>query len=91
MPCLGVPPPLFSAPALRMMLRQGASVALPAGGHVGDRGQRDAIRRVFAVSLRELAVRYAAVEEALGAVAVPALVVSASMPVEAADPDAPAD
>lgn len=66
---------LFSAPSLRMMLKQGASVPLPAERHLGDQAQRRAIHRIFAASLRELAARYAPVEEALGAVDLPALVV----------------
>ena len=69
---------LFSAPSLRMMLRQGAgrgSPRLDPDDHVGDPAQALAIRAIFETALRELAPRYAPVTAALGAVRVPARVV----------------
>ena len=65
---------LFSRPSLALMLRQGSSIPLDGSAAIGDAGQRRAIRTIFAASLRELARRYATVEETLGDVHVPTLV-----------------
>ncbi len=68
---------LFSAPALRQMLRQGAGEPRPSldpGIYVGDGGQQHTIRAIFSTSLRELAERYRTVEETLSRVDAPVLV-----------------
>lgn len=68
---------LFSAPALRQMLREGAGKPRPAldpDVYVGDGGQQHTIRAIFSTSLRELAERYRTVEETLSRVEAPALV-----------------
>jgi len=68
---------LFSAPSLRMMMRQGVG----AGGErpdarsaVGDRAQQRTIATIFAGSLRNLAALYAPVEAELRTVSVPGFV-----------------
>ena len=68
---------LFSAPALRQMLRQGAGepdTRLDPIVYLGDEGQQATIRKIFATSLRELAERYEAIEATLSEVRCPALV-----------------
>ena len=68
---------LFSGPSLRMMLHRGMGRPrrrLDPAAYVGDRGQRRAIARIFAGSLRHLAELYAPVQETLAKVDVPAFV-----------------
>ena len=61
---------LFSAPALRMMLRQGASRPLDAAAWLGDGDQQQAIATIFAYALRNIEA-FAAVERDLRALEVP--------------------
>ena len=68
---------LFSAPSLRMMLRQGVGepkMVLDALGAVGDREQASAIATIFSASLTRLAELYLPVEQSLPTVAVPTVV-----------------
>jgi pimeloyl-ACP methyl ester carboxylesterase len=68
---------LFSGPSLRMMLHGGVGRPrrrLDPAAHVGDRGQRRAIARIFAGSLRHLDELYAPVQDTLAKVDVPAFV-----------------
>ncbi len=75
-PVLGGPAAglLFSRPALRLLVRQAARGPVNVEAAVGDASQAQAIRTIFAASLRELSARYAPVRDALAAAAVPALV-----------------
>jgi pimeloyl-ACP methyl ester carboxylesterase len=69
---------LFSAPSLRMMVKQGVgdrAVKLDPHLHVGDREQARAIRVIFGSALRELAPRYRPITEILSRVDVPTRVV----------------
>lgn len=68
---------LFSAPSLRMMLRQGVGeprVDIDATAAVGDRAQARAIATIFAASLTRLAELYGPIERTLPTVSVPAFV-----------------
>ncbi len=75
-PVLGRPAAalLFSAPALRLMVRQAAQEPVDVARAVGDARQARAIATIFAASLRELPERYAPVRDALAAATVPTLV-----------------
>lgn len=69
---------IFSAPSLRMMVRQGVGINAPRlnpSVYVGDPGQAQAIRVIFCTALRELAERYQPITELLRQVRVPACVV----------------
>jgi pimeloyl-ACP methyl ester carboxylesterase len=69
---------IFSAPSLRMMVKQGIggrALELDPRLYVGDRDQTRAIRIIFTAALRELARRYGPITELLGRVAVPTRVV----------------
>jgi pimeloyl-ACP methyl ester carboxylesterase len=69
---------LFSAPSLRMMVRQGVGTNAPRldpSVYVGDRGQVEAIRAIFSTALRELAKRYQPITDTLQGVHVPTRVV----------------
>lgn len=68
---------LFSAPSLRLMLRQGVgpdSAPPDAGVYLGDRGQRRTIATIFSGALTRLAELYSPVAAALEALQVPAFV-----------------
>jgi len=68
---------LFSAPSLRMMLRQGVGdrrVAIDSIAAVGDRGQARAIATIFSASLTRLAELYGPIERTLSTVSVPTFV-----------------
>lgn len=69
---------LFSAPSLRMMVRQGVgdkSIKLDPQLAVGDRDQARAIRTIFGSALRNLEVRYSPITEMLSRLDVPTRVV----------------
>jgi pimeloyl-ACP methyl ester carboxylesterase len=69
---------IFSAPSLRMMVRQGVgdtATKLNPHLYVGDREQARAIRIIFASALRDLASRYGPITEMLSRVDVPTRVV----------------
>lgn len=69
---------IFSAPSLRMMVRQGVgdrASKLDPYLYVGDRQQARAIRIIFASALRHLASRYGPITEILSRVEVPTRVV----------------
>lgn len=63
---------LLSGPSLSVMVRRGG-VRRPAA-YLGDRGQRRAIRLIFADALRNLEERYAPVERSLRSLQVPVAV-----------------
>lgn len=68
---------LFSRPSLAMMVRRGfgpGSSPADLDRYLGDKGQAEAIRTIFAASLRQLAELYRPIEDALGAISVPTLV-----------------
>ena len=68
---------LFSAPSLRLMLRQGTGPGSPppdAGVYLGDRRQRRTIAVIFSGALTSLAQLYGPVAAALEAINVPVLV-----------------
>jgi pimeloyl-ACP methyl ester carboxylesterase len=65
---------LFSAPSLRMMLRQGVGDDAPppnSASSLGDRAQRHAIATIFAGSLTRLAELYGPVERQLTELDIP--------------------
>lgn len=69
---------LFSAPSLRMMVKQGVGekrIKLDPRVYVGDRQQAHAIRVIFSTALRELAARYDPITETLRRVDVPTSIV----------------
>jgi pimeloyl-ACP methyl ester carboxylesterase len=67
---------LFSGPMLAMTLERASGDArLDRRDALGDADQQRAIRSVFTIALRELEERYQPLEEALGRVSVPSLVV----------------
>lgn len=69
---------IFSAPSLRMMVKQGVgdtATTIDPHLYVGDRDQARAIRIIFASALRDLASRYGPITEMLGRVDVPTRVV----------------
>ncbi|MGP3979817.1 alpha/beta fold hydrolase [Streptomyces sp. KR80] len=69
---------LFSRPALRLMLWQGAGrprTALSPATYLGDPEQLRSTRLIFATGLRELADRYAPCARALSRITVPTLVI----------------
>ena len=68
---------LMSPASLRMMVRRGVgrpAVRISGQAYVGDRQQADAIRSIFALSLRNLRALYAPTKEALGLLDIPAFV-----------------
>ena len=68
---------LFSAPSLRLMLRQGTGPGMPppdADLYLGDGGQQRTIATIFAGALSQLAELYAPVAEALERLDVPVAV-----------------
>ena len=68
---------LFSAPSLRMTLRQGRGDGAPALDEsvwLGDARQRSTIRTIFTAALQELEERYSPLEESLETVRCPTLV-----------------
>jgi pimeloyl-ACP methyl ester carboxylesterase len=69
---------IFSAPSLRMMVKQGVgdrATKLDPHLYVGDREQARAIRIIFGSALRDLASRYGPITQMLGRVDVPTRVV----------------
>lgn len=68
---------VFSAPSLRMMLRQGVGIDTPPPNHasyLGDRAQRKAIAKIFAGSLTRLTELYGPVERQLTELDIPVYV-----------------
>ncbi|HWC12020.1 MAG TPA: alpha/beta hydrolase [Acidimicrobiales bacterium] len=68
---------LFSRPAQRMMVRAGTGGSarrLDPAPYLGDIGQSRAVATIFAAGLRDLAERYAPVEDALCGIEVPLFV-----------------
>jgi pimeloyl-ACP methyl ester carboxylesterase len=69
---------IFSAPSLRMMVKQGVgdtATKLDPHLYVGDREQARAIRIIFASALRDLASRYGPITQILGRAHVPTRIV----------------
>lgn len=69
---------IFSAPSLRMMVKQGAgdtTTRLDPDLYVGDRDQARAIRMIFGSALRDLASRYEPITEVLNRIDVPTRIV----------------